>query len=432
MRMIVPQLTALALSFSMLATGGCRNQKPSVYTESVPAAHSLKRDNFIAAISELGKKYNYLIIADTFHASVEIKELLADKGIARAIKASGYPTLVLEAGIEENKGYEIPQIELDPEKIKTAVETIQRWMALMTPSIKVTGELDTLTRANIRGTIKGYKQGTGWRKDSTVEYTEEFDVFLRARMPPEDDINFMTPLKYLIKAGLAPNHPKTFAMDLQDLCAHKTTAEKVTADRSIAYHSNNEELRTRWGKADTEILVNSCETNTKLYYPDGRFGIAQYDEESEKLRQTIRDLMTGDAEKDQQAITEYLLKNPKMLSVSQRQLNQLVNARGINESIARNIQTGVQDGRAVIVYGAGHAKALRNLLGAHQTAIIAVLPDREYSLTLSTEDEFIPNAFYTVTADEMVFVIPGTGSEQQFRKRIKFESMPLPASEPRY
>jgi hypothetical protein len=100
-------IAALLLASTMLISGH-RKAADAPKAEDAAAAG---RKNFIAALKDLGKKYKYIILGDTDHSAVEIKELMADLDVLKTLSDNGFKVIIKEGPVSENQEYDPAKFE---------------------------------------------------------------------------------------------------------------------------------------------------------------------------------------------------------------------------------------------------------------------------------------------------------------------------------
>lgn len=111
MNTIKSTIAAFFTSASVFVAGcsdsGNNNSIPQTTANNAPHIETpptkLKRDNFIATIQDLAKTHQYIILGDTNHTSVEIKELLADFRVLQTLKDCDIKIIIGEGPIEQNQ-----------------------------------------------------------------------------------------------------------------------------------------------------------------------------------------------------------------------------------------------------------------------------------------------------------------------------------------
>lgn len=405
---------------------------------SAPTTNS--RQNFINTITELAKTKQYIMLEDTDHTRVSIRQLIAREDVLQGMQDAGITTFVKEGPIAENQGFSEPSINAEDYTLEESWEIVER-------ALKGDGYLQNINHLSeneqnakldeaLNSFIAKLKANTGWKKDNHPAYTEEFgryarEAYKKKGLYSDKMATLLYAFDYLEDAAQLPQAYSTVARIIHGIKNDGLDLSNSYNPDNSPYHKYDRKKAAAMDSAQVNFMRNIAKTNLKLYFPDPGYEAFDQDEALYDIfskatdRYTgddVYDVVLGDAQfnqsqgKDRQAYVKLMKFLDKRISEAE------------NGAISQNIKNETGDEIIAGIYGQGHFEYqndINEMLG-DKAVTIALLasPDDYISFHDSNigdrtiEDVDLPDYFYVISTDQIYKIEPGSLGEKLYLSRM--------------
>ncbi len=411
---------------------GCTRSKPE------------GRQNLISTIKALAKTHKYIVFGDTNHTSVEVREMLADPTLLKAISDSGIKVVIKEGDVSQNQGFDPIKYPADPAQMKLIVPFLQDAILAEGISVQKTDTLDLQTWNGIFEYVKALKTskywGQGWTGDDTGFYSYEFLEHLKKKLQQTEKQDghsdstkilayFVNCLAYIKDTGQA-RVPTTSTTDFQEICEDGKSVDTIASERVASYHADRPDLAKRWIRAETQFLASLCAAQMKVFYPDENLGEMSSDPEVVDYFATITERASIDDVPYLTVMLDAELRAKPELKRAAVKLEKYMKDRlseRVNGHIAENGKKLSDNAPAIFIYGSGHLDRkndIDEMLGQDQTATIILIGKSREQIVEDVKNYDpskldLPEFYYNVDSDDMVAVKGSRSGETSFRSRFR-------------